>query len=196
MSAKGAPAIVVNGYIFTCKNTNQGFKSHHYTYEDRSCPVQLNTELWDLVQTIKGKHTCIMPNTTIVRLLKCYLVQVMPTSKDLSATQLAVLTCKYLSPTILKRVPTHNQLVNFVSDRRQSSSPLAKSATTIEDLILSDAFVESLNVQVFRLLPSHLTYSHCLFWCLSNIPFDIPKMALNQYHMTVQVSTNSNPSST
>lgn len=42
------------------------------------------------MQTIKGEHTCTMPNTTISWLLKWYLVQVMPTFKDQSATQLAV----------------------------------------------------------------------------------------------------------
>ncbi|KAJ9054613.1 hypothetical protein DSO57_1012464 [Entomophthora muscae] len=96
MSVKGGPAMVANGYIFSCSNANRGFKSQHYTCKDCSCPVRLNTECWDLVQTIKGKHTCIMPNTTISCLLKWYLVQIMPTSKDLSATQLAVLACKYL----------------------------------------------------------------------------------------------------
>ncbi|KAJ9057739.1 hypothetical protein DSO57_1019816 [Entomophthora muscae] len=106
MSVKGGSAMVINGYIFSCNNANWGFKSRHYTCEDRSCPVQLNNERWDLVQTIKGEHTYVMPNTTIACLLKWYLMQVMPTSKDLSPTQLAALVCKYLSPTNLKRVPT------------------------------------------------------------------------------------------
>ncbi|KAJ9053394.1 hypothetical protein DSO57_1024572 [Entomophthora muscae] len=70
MSVKGGPAMVANGYIFSCNNANWGFKSWHYTCEDCSCPVRLNTEHWDLVQTIKGEHTCVMPNTTITRLLK------------------------------------------------------------------------------------------------------------------------------
>ncbi|KAJ9049092.1 hypothetical protein DSO57_1028187 [Entomophthora muscae] len=151
MSVKGGLAMVANGYIFSCNNANRGFKSRHYTCEDRSCPVRLNTERWDLVQTIKGEHTCIMLNTTISRLLKWYLVQIMPTSKDLSATQLAVLACKYLTPTNLKRVPTHTQLVNFVSDRRQASNPLAKSATNIKDLVLTDALKKTEDGEMFLL---------------------------------------------
>ncbi|KAJ9058749.1 hypothetical protein DSO57_1009087 [Entomophthora muscae] len=136
MSIKGGPTMVVNGYIFSCNNANRGFKSRHYTCEDRYCPVQLNTERWGLVQTIKGKHICIMPHTIIACLLKWYLMQVIPTSKEFSATQLAVLACKYLFPINLKRVPTPNQLVKFVSDRCQASNPLAKSTTNIKDLIV------------------------------------------------------------
>ncbi|KAJ9051271.1 hypothetical protein DSO57_1006193 [Entomophthora muscae] len=75
----------------------------------------------------------------------------MPTSKDLSHTQLAVLACKYLSPTNLKRVPTHNQLVKFVSDRRQTSNPMVKSATTIEDLVLTDALKKTEDGEMFLL---------------------------------------------
>ncbi|KAJ9068309.1 hypothetical protein DSO57_1030173 [Entomophthora muscae] len=44
MSVKGGPAMVANGYIFSCNNANQSFKSHHYTCKDHSCPVWLNTE--------------------------------------------------------------------------------------------------------------------------------------------------------
>ncbi|KAJ9050442.1 hypothetical protein DSO57_1014448 [Entomophthora muscae] len=80
-----------------------------------------------------------MPNTTISHPLKWYLVQVMPTSKNLFPTQMAMLACKYLFPINLKRVPTHSQLVKFVSDRRQTSNPLAKSATIIKYLVLTDA---------------------------------------------------------
>ncbi|KAJ9082012.1 hypothetical protein DSO57_1008690 [Entomophthora muscae] len=132
MSVKGGPAMVANGYIFPCNNDNWGFKSRHYTCEGRSCPVWLKTERQDLVQTIKSKHTCIMPNTTIARLIKWYLVQVMPTSKYLPATQLNVLACKYLSPTNLKRVPTHTQLVRFVSDRRQASNVKIVNSSPLE----------------------------------------------------------------
>ncbi|KAJ9055877.1 hypothetical protein DSO57_1038736 [Entomophthora muscae] len=131
--------MVANGYIFSFNKANRGFQSRHYTCEDRSCSVRLNTEHWELVQTIKGEHTCIIPNTTIARLLKWYLVQIMPASKDLSPTQLMVLACKHLSPINLKRVPTHNQLVKFVSDRCQALNPLAKSATTIKELVLTNA---------------------------------------------------------
>ncbi|KAJ9085719.1 hypothetical protein DSO57_1011188 [Entomophthora muscae] len=92
-----------------------------------------------------------MPNTTIVCLLKWYLVQIMPTSKDLSPTQLAVLACKHLFSTNLKRVPTHTQLVKFFSDRRQASNSLAKSATTIKDLILSDTFKKTKDGDMFLL---------------------------------------------
>ncbi|KAJ9090469.1 hypothetical protein DSO57_1001927 [Entomophthora muscae] len=151
MSVKGEPAMVANCYIFSCNNTNQGFKSRHYTCEDCSCPVRLNNECWDLVQTIKGEHTCIMPNTTIAHLPKWYLVQVMPTSKDLSPTQLAMLAYNYFSPINLKKVPTHTQLVKLVSDRRQASNPLAKSTTTIEDLVLSNALKKTKNAEMFLL---------------------------------------------
>ncbi|KAJ9078607.1 hypothetical protein DSO57_1005173 [Entomophthora muscae] len=72
-----------------------------------------------------------MPNTTIACLLKWYLVQIMPTSKDLSPIQLSVLACNHISPTNLKRVPNYTQLIKSVSDRRQASNPLAKSAITI-----------------------------------------------------------------
>ncbi|KAJ9072682.1 hypothetical protein DSO57_1024825 [Entomophthora muscae] len=92
-----------------------------------------------------------MSNTTMACLLKWYLVQVMPTSKDLSPTQLTVLVCKYLSPTNLKRVPTHTQLVKFVSDRCQASNPLANSATTIEDLVLSNPLKKTEDGEMFLL---------------------------------------------
>ncbi|KAJ9049315.1 hypothetical protein DSO57_1025836 [Entomophthora muscae] len=151
MSFKGGPAMVANGYIFSCNNANWGFKSRHYTCEDHSYPVRLNTERWDLVQTIKGEHTCIMPNTIIACLLKWYLVQIMPTSKDLFPTQLAMLACKHLSSTNLKRVPTHNKLVKFVSDRRQALTPLTKSATTIKELILTNALKKTENGEMFLL---------------------------------------------
>ncbi|KAJ9062975.1 hypothetical protein DSO57_1004920 [Entomophthora muscae] len=62
--------------------------------------------------------------------------------------------------------------------------------------IFAKDIVKGLDVQVFRLVPSHLTSSHCPIWCLSNIPFNIPEMAKNQYHMTVQVFSSLNPSST
>ncbi|KAJ9087382.1 hypothetical protein DSO57_1033828 [Entomophthora muscae] len=116
-----------------------------------TCLVWLNTECWDLVQIIKGEQTCLMPNTTIAHLLKWYLVQVMPTSKDLSLTQLAMLACKYLSPTNLKKVPTHTQLIKFVSDRRQASSPIANSATNIKSLILTDALKKTEDGEMFLL---------------------------------------------
>ncbi|KAJ9070618.1 hypothetical protein DSO57_1006033 [Entomophthora muscae] len=151
MSVKGGPAMVANSYIFSCNNTNQGFKSRYYTCENCSCPVRLNTECWDLVQTIEGEHTFIMPNTTISCLLKWYLVQIMPTSKDLSPTQMAVLACKHLSPTNLKRVPTHTQLVKFVSDRHQASNPMAKIATKIKDLIFTDALKKTEDSEMFLL---------------------------------------------
>ncbi|KAJ9080820.1 hypothetical protein DSO57_1020945 [Entomophthora muscae] len=61
------------------------------------------------------------------------------TSKDLSPAQLAVIACKYLSPTNLKSVPNHSQLVKFVINRRQASNPLAKSTTIIKDLFLTDS---------------------------------------------------------
>ncbi|KAJ9066590.1 hypothetical protein DSO57_1008229 [Entomophthora muscae] len=62
-----------------------------------------------------------------------------------------VLACKYLSPTNLKRIPTHNQLVNFLSDRRQASNPLAKSATTIKELVLTNALKKTKDGEMFLL---------------------------------------------
>ncbi|KAJ9059230.1 hypothetical protein DSO57_1004544 [Entomophthora muscae] len=177
MSVKSGLAMVANGYIFSCSNANQGFKSRHYTCEDYSCPVRLNTELWGLVQPIKGEHTCIMPNTTIACLLKWYLLQIMPTSKDLSPTQLAVLTYKHLSSTNLKRVPTHTQLVKFVSDRNQASNPLAKSATTIEDLVLSDALKKTKDRDMFLLHDCHE--------CRHSLCFDFAFDGLFQGQITI-----------
>ncbi|KAJ9070717.1 hypothetical protein DSO57_1004949 [Entomophthora muscae] len=75
----------------------------------------------------------------------------MPTSKDLSPTQLAVLACKHLSPTNLKRVPTHNQLVKFVSDRCQALNPLAKSTTIIKELVLTNTLKKKEDGEMFLL---------------------------------------------
>ncbi|KAJ9088989.1 hypothetical protein DSO57_1017439 [Entomophthora muscae] len=75
----------------------------------------------------------------------------MPTFKDLSPTQLAMLACKHLSPTNLKRVPTQSQLVKFVSDGRQAINLMAKSATTIKDLVLSDALKKTKDGEMFLL---------------------------------------------
>ncbi|KAJ9077561.1 hypothetical protein DSO57_1015574 [Entomophthora muscae] len=66
-------------------------------------------------------------------------------------TQLEVLACMHLSLTNLKRVPTHTQLVKFVSDRRQASNPLVKSVTTIEDLVLSNDLKKTEDGDMFLL---------------------------------------------
>ncbi|KAJ9077864.1 hypothetical protein DSO57_1012687 [Entomophthora muscae] len=126
MSRKGGPVMVANGYIFSCNNTNWGFKSQHYTFKDCSCPVRLNTERWDLVKTIKSEHTCIMPNTTIARLLKWYLVQVMPTSKDLSAIQLSVLSW-------VQYVNSNDAISKSHLKRRHLKNAISKTASRIYD---------------------------------------------------------------
>ncbi|KAJ9089381.1 hypothetical protein DSO57_1013539 [Entomophthora muscae] len=46
---------------------------------------------------------------------------------------------------------THNQLVKFVSDRRQASNPLAKSATKIENLVFTDALKKTEDGEMFLL---------------------------------------------
>lgn len=75
----------------------------------------------------------------------------LPISKDLSATTLAYKATKYLTATNLKRVPTHQQLVKFISDRRHDANPIAQSATHLDNLVLTDALKKTESGKLFLL---------------------------------------------
>ncbi|KAJ9081532.1 hypothetical protein DSO57_1013664 [Entomophthora muscae] len=86
------------------------------------------------------------------RITKTYVShRIIPTSRVILPTQLSVLSCKYLSSTNLKRAPTYSQLVQFVSNRRQASNPLAKRTTTIKDLVLFNALKKTEDGEMFLL---------------------------------------------
>lgn len=128
--------MVSGGYIYNCNNQNRGIRSKHYACENRRCPARLNTQGWDTVTKENDNHTCEPPKSLIEKLLKWYILQMIPVSKDMKATHLAVKATRYLSEENLKVVPDRDQLVKFICDKRREMRPLGKSASTIEDLVL------------------------------------------------------------
>lgn len=74
-----------------------------------------------------------------------------PVSKDMKATHLAVKATRYLSEENLKVVPDRDQLVKFICDKRREMRPLGKSASTIEDLVLKPEQKKDHNDELFLL---------------------------------------------
>ncbi|KAJ9055578.1 hypothetical protein DSO57_1002456 [Entomophthora muscae] len=130
--------LVCDGYVFNCNNQKRAGKSKHYVYEDRSCTARINKEGWDKVTSEKEEHTCNAPINLIEKLLKWYLYQTVPVSKDVKAYNLAVKATKHLSNENLKLIPDRNQLVKYICDKRHDLVPHKKSAMVQGDLVLTE----------------------------------------------------------
>ena len=139
MSTKRGPGFVADGYIFNCNNQKRNTKSKHFVCEFKSCPARLNTTGWTKVTKETGVHTCYPPTNLVERLLKWYIIQMLPVSKDMKATDLVVRATTHLSPTNLKTIPNNEQLIKYISDRRREMHPIAPSAKKLEDLVLDDS---------------------------------------------------------
>ncbi|KAJ9071435.1 hypothetical protein DSO57_1036910 [Entomophthora muscae] len=90
MSVKGGPGYVANNYIFNCNNQKRQTKSKHFVCKDKTCRGWLNTKGWEQVMLEKGEHTFEPPNHLITHMLKWCLVQVIPTTANLCASDLAI----------------------------------------------------------------------------------------------------------
>ncbi|KAJ9069307.1 hypothetical protein DSO57_1019870, partial [Entomophthora muscae] len=98
---KGGPGYGADNYIFNCNNQKRQTKSKHFVCEDKTCGAQLNTKGWE----------------------RWYLVQVIPTSSHLRASDLAIKALQHLKPNNLKLVPTQEQLIKFISNKRITANP-------------------------------------------------------------------------
>ena len=85
MSTKRGPGFVADGYIFNCNNQKRNTKSKNFVCEFKSCPARLNTTGWTKVTKETGVHTCDPPTNLVERLLKWYIVQLLPVFKDMKA---------------------------------------------------------------------------------------------------------------
>ncbi|KAJ9071954.1 hypothetical protein DSO57_1039689 [Entomophthora muscae] len=138
MSVKGGASLVCDGYVFNCNNQKRAGRSKHYVCEDRSCAARINKEGWDKVTSEKGEHTCNAPINLIEKLLKWYLYQMVPVSKDVKASDLAVKATTHLSNENLKLIPDCDQLVKYICDKCCDLVPHKKSAMVQRELVLTE----------------------------------------------------------
>ncbi|KAJ9059483.1 hypothetical protein DSO57_1001560 [Entomophthora muscae] len=64
-------------------------------------------------------------------MLKWYLVQVIPTSSHLQASDLAIKALQHLKPNNLKLVPTQEQLVKFIGNKCIAANPPPPKASDV-----------------------------------------------------------------
>ncbi|KAJ9059385.1 hypothetical protein DSO57_1002805 [Entomophthora muscae] len=138
MSVKGGPGYVADNYIFNCNNQKRQTKSKHFVCEDKTCGAWLNTEGWEQVTAEMGEHSCEPPNHLITQMLKWVLVQVIPTSANLCASDLDINALQHLKPKNLKLVPTQEQLVKFISNKCITANlPPPKASDVLLELTLT-----------------------------------------------------------
>ncbi|KAJ9089177.1 hypothetical protein DSO57_1015505 [Entomophthora muscae] len=86
-----------------------------------------------------------------------------------------------------KKSPTARKDSQPNKQNNQTNNPHPQGGnctTKVNQINTDNTSKEELDVLVFRLLLTHITFSHLLVWRQSNIQFNIPEMATKQYHLS------------
>ncbi|KAJ9086365.1 hypothetical protein DSO57_1039608 [Entomophthora muscae] len=138
MTKKGGAGFVHKGYSFSCNNKKKPIRQHHFKCDNVGCPARLTTYGFTRFKALTIGHDCAKPFDPLYQLICWFLCQVIPTTKDQTATEVVNDALINLNDTQLATVVGASKLQRYLTDQRYALSTEGVSASSIDQLILTE----------------------------------------------------------
>ncbi|KAJ9051073.1 hypothetical protein DSO57_1039688 [Entomophthora muscae] len=138
MIKKGGVGFVYKGYSFSCNDKKKSIHQHHFKCNNVVCPARLTTYGFTRFKALTVNHNCAEPFDPLYQLIRCFLCQVIPTTKDQTATEVVNNALLNLNDTQLATVGGASKLQRYFTDQRYVLSTEGVSASSIDQLIITE----------------------------------------------------------
>ncbi|KAJ9086362.1 hypothetical protein DSO57_1039607 [Entomophthora muscae] len=137
MKKKGGAGFVYKGYSFSCNDKNEPICQHHFKCDNIGCPARLTTYGFTRFKDLTVNHDCAELFDPLYQLICWFLCQVIPTTKDQTATEVVNNAPLNLNDTQLATVGDASKLQRYFTDQRYALSTEGVSANSIDQLIIT-----------------------------------------------------------
>ncbi|KAJ9080861.1 hypothetical protein DSO57_1039586 [Entomophthora muscae] len=151
MTKKGGAGFVRKGYSFSCNNKKKPIHKHNFKCDNVGCPARLTTYGFTHFKSLTIGHDCAKPFDPLYQLIHWFLCQVIPTTKDQTATEVVNNALINLNDTQLATVGGASKLQRYLTDQIYALSTEGVSATSIDQLVLTEEQKLSQHEEIFLL---------------------------------------------
>ncbi|KAJ9067744.1 hypothetical protein DSO57_1039738 [Entomophthora muscae] len=138
MTKKGGASFIYKGYSFSCNDKKKLICQHHFKCDNFGCPARLTTYGFNRFKVLTVNHNCTKPFDPLYQLIRWFLYQVIPTTKDQTATEVVNNVLLNLNDTQLATVGGASKLQRYFTDQRYALSTEGVSASSIDQLIITE----------------------------------------------------------
>ncbi|KAJ9087616.1 hypothetical protein DSO57_1031400 [Entomophthora muscae] len=138
VTKKGGAGFVHKGYSFSCNDKKKPICQHHFKCDNIGCPTRLTTYGFTRFKALTIGHDCAKPFNPLYQLIRWFHCQVIPTTKDQTTTEAVNNALINLNDTQLATVGGASKLQRYLTDQRYALSTEGVSATSIDQLILTE----------------------------------------------------------
>ncbi|KAJ9048334.1 hypothetical protein DSO57_1039736 [Entomophthora muscae] len=151
MTKKGGAGFVYKGYSFSCNDKKKPIHQYHFKCDNVGCPARLTTYGFTRFKALTVNHDCAKPFDPLYQLICWFICQVIPTTKNQTATEVVNNVFLNLNDTQLATVGGASKLQRYFTDQRYALSTEGISASSIDQLIITEEQKLSQHEEIFLL---------------------------------------------
>ncbi|KAJ9067158.1 hypothetical protein DSO57_1002641 [Entomophthora muscae] len=138
MTKKGGASFVYKGYSFSFNDKKKPICQNHFKCDNVGFPARLTTYGFTIFKALTVCHNCAKSIDPLYQLICWFLCQVIPTTKDQTATEVVNNALLNLNHTQLATVGGALKLQRYFTDQRYALSTEGISASSIDQLIITE----------------------------------------------------------